>query len=132
MDYYDNMQSGSYESQPYYGETAAPDFHWNWGAFMYNWIFGFANKAWLCFLCLVPLLNIVWVFVSGAKAEKWAWESGEFENEKTFRATMRSWNRAGLLTFIITIVVLVLYLVMGVSLFAMLRYAGETGTSVFS
>ena len=119
MDYYENVQPSLY------GESRTPEFHWNWGAFMLNWIFGFANKAWLCFLCLIPLLNIVWPFVCGAKAEQWAWESGEFEDEKSFRATMRSWNRAGLLSFIITIVVLVLYLILAVGLVAALRFNGQ-------
>ncbi len=118
MDYYENMQPVRYN------EPETPEFHWNWGAFMYNWIFGFANKAWLCFLCFVPLLNIVWDFVSGAMAEKWAWESGEFEDGKCFRAAMKSWNRAGLLTFIITIVLLVLYAVLGVTVFSALRRYG--------
>lgn len=118
MDYYENLEPVSYR------DPMTPEFHWNWGAFMFNWIFGFANKAWLCFLCFVPLLNIVWVFVSGAKAEKWAWESGEFENEKCFRAAMKSWNRAGLLTFIITVVVAVLYIVLGVTVFSALRRYG--------
>ncbi len=124
MDYYENMQP------VYNNQYQEPDFHWNWGAFMFNWVFGFANKAWLCFLCFVPLLNIVWVFVSGVKGEKWAWESGEFANEQAFRATMRSWNRAGLLTFIITVVVLILYAVLGVTMFSTLqRYGYDLTTS---
>jgi len=118
MDYYENMQPARYDA------PQEPEFHWNWGAFMFSWIFGFANRAWLCFLCFVPLLNIVWVFVSGAKGEKWAWESGTFEDERSFRATMKSWSRAGLLIFIITVVVVVLYAALGVSMFAFLRQTG--------
>ena len=118
MDYYEDMQPVSYQ------ELAEPDFHWNWGAFMFNWIFGFANKAWLCFLCFVPLLSIVWVFFCGAKGEKWAWESDEFENETAFRATMRSWNRAGLLTFIVAVVVFVVYVILGLTAFTAFRQNG--------
>ena len=118
MDYYENMQPVGY------GEPVTPDFHWNWGAFMLNWVFGFANKAWLCFLCFVPLLHIVWIFVCGARAERWAWESGMFENGAAFRTTMRTWNRAGLLLFIVTIVVVVLYAVLGAAVFGFLHSQG--------
>lgn len=117
---FENMSPVSYTT------NNTPDFKWNWGAFTQNILFGFANKAWLTFLCFVPLLNIVWIFVCGAKGEKWAWESGEFANEQTFRAVMKSWNRAGLLCLIIFVVVIVFYLLMGVSVFVFL-YDGLLG-----
>ncbi|QPQ24674.1 MULTISPECIES: hypothetical protein [Lonsdalea] len=34
---------------------------WNWGAFMFNIVWGVGNKTYLPLLCFVPLLNIVWV-----------------------------------------------------------------------
>lgn len=98
-------------------------FHWNWGAFFFNILFGFANKAWLTFLCFIPVFNIVWIFVCGAKGEKWAWESGEFNNEESFRATMRSWNRAGILQLILVVISLVICLIAYASIMAVLAKA---------
>lgn len=82
---------------------------WNWGAFMMPFQFGIGNKAYLCLLTIVPLLNFIWIFVAGFNGAKWAYESGEFNTVAEFNASMRTWNRAGLVTFIITVVVLVLY-----------------------
>lgn len=89
-------------------DTPAKQFRWNWGAFMYNWVFGFANRAWLTFLCLIPGFNIIWMFVCGAMGEKWVWNAGHFEDGYTFRAVMDSWNRGGKIAFIVCMVVLVL------------------------
>jgi len=85
---------------------------WNWGAFMFNFAWGVGNKAWLALLCLIPIFNIVWVFVCGAKGNEWAWKTGEFKDVETFLAVQKTWNRAGLVSFIITIVFVVIYFIM--------------------
>ena len=95
------------------------DFHWNWGAFMFSIFFGFATKAWLCFLTLVPLVNIVWPFVCGAKGEKWAWETGEYDFN-AFQVMVKSWNRAGLFAFILAVVVIVINIVAAASFTALI------------
>ena len=38
---------------------------WNWGAFMYNIFWGIGNKSYLPLLCLIPVFNLVWIFVCG-------------------------------------------------------------------
>lgn len=81
---------------------------WNWGAFMYNIFWGIGNKCYLPLLCLVPLLNIVWVFVCGAKGNQWAWEAGDYSTPEEFLKVQATWSRAGLASFIIVCVVLVL------------------------
>lgn len=92
-------------------EAPAKQFKWNWGALFLNIFFGFANKAYLTFFCLVPILNFVWIFICGAKGEQWVWETGEFEDGYAFRKTMDSWNRAGKLVGIIWLVTMVISIV---------------------
>ncbi|EPI00495.1 hypothetical protein D920_00858 [Enterococcus faecalis 13-SD-W-01] len=84
---------------------------WNWGAFMYNIVWGIGNKSYLPLFCLIPIFNIVWVFVCGFKGNEWAWQKGEYQDIETFLAIQKTWNRAGFVAFIITIAVLILYLV---------------------
>jgi hypothetical protein len=96
---------------------------WNWGAFMFNIIWGIGNKAYMSLLCLIPCFNFIWIFFCGAKGNEWAWKSGEFKDVEQFMAVQRTWNRAGFVYFIIWLCVIVLYLILliiGVSLFASL------------
>ena len=83
---------------------------WNWGAFMFNMIWGIGNKSYLTFLCLVPFLNIVWVFVCGAKGNQWAWDSGCFKTADEFDAAQATWNRAGIASFILYVFFIVVYI----------------------
>lgn len=82
---------------------------WNWGAFAYNWMWGIGNKTYLPLLCLIPVFNLVWMFVCGAKGNEWAWRDGDYKDVETFKAVQRTWNRAGVVQFIIVIVSLALY-----------------------
>lgn len=82
---------------------------WNWGAFIYNIFWGIGNKAYLPLLCLIPIFNIFWIFVVGFKGNTWAWQKGNYKDIETFKAVQATWNRAGLVQFIVSIVILVLY-----------------------
>ncbi|MFW2487755.1 ribonuclease G [Clostridium chromiireducens] len=81
---------------------------WNWGAFMFNIFWGIGNKSYLPLLCLVPLLNIVWIFVCGAKGNEWAWKNGNYSSPQEFLLVQSTWSRAGLVAFIVAIVLVVL------------------------
>ena len=84
---------------------------WNWGAFMYNIFWGIGNKTYLPLLMLIPIFNIIWIFVVGFKGNEWAWQKGEYKDVDTFKAVQATWNRAGLVQFIISFAVFVLYTV---------------------
>jgi len=83
---------------------------WNWGAFMYNVFWGIGNKTYLPLLCLIPVFNLFWMFVCGFKGNEWAWQKGDYKDIDTFKAVQATWNRAGLVQFIIFIVLMALYL----------------------
>ncbi len=67
---------------------------WNWGAFVFSWIWAIANNVWIGLLALVPLVNIVMIFVLGAKGNQWAWEKYESDNVEAFLQRQRKWNIA--------------------------------------
>lgn len=77
---------------------------WNWGAFTYTFIWGIGNYTYLPLLCFIPIFNLIWVFVCGAKGNEWAWRSGKFNNVEDFVATQQTWNLAGLVAFILGLV----------------------------
>lgn len=93
---------------------------WNWGAFMYNIFWGIGNKTYLPLLCLIPLFNIVWIFVVGFKGNSWAWQKGNYKDVETFKAVQATWNRAGLVQFIISIAGVVLYVLFFASIISAL------------
>ena len=83
---------------------------WNWGAFS-NWMFfALGNGTYLAFLNLVPVFNIFWIFWTAAHAEQWALETNIYANPQEFRTVMDTWNRGGLILFIVNIVVFILML----------------------
>ncbi len=90
---------------------------WNWGAFMFNILWGIGNKSYLPLLCLIPIFNIVWVFVCGIKGNEWAWKKGDYSSVDEFKKVQATWNRAGVVAFILSLVVVVLYLILGIGLF---------------
>ncbi|OSN08738.1 ribonuclease G [Lonsdalea iberica] len=77
---------------------------WNWGAFMFNIVWGVGNKTYLPLLCFVPVLNIVWMFVCGFKGNEWAWQNADYNDVETFKRVQNSWNRAGLFAFVLALV----------------------------
>ena len=84
---------------------------WNWGAFMFNFIWGIGNKTYLPLFILIPFFNIVWVFVCGAKGNEWAWKAGEYKSVDEFNMVQATWNRAGLVAFIVYAVAVIFMLI---------------------
>ena len=84
---------------------------WNWGAFMFNFIWGIGNKTYLPLFVLIPFFNIVWVFVCGAKGNEWAWKAGEYKSVDEFNLVQSTWNRAGLVAFIVDAVAVIFMII---------------------
>lgn len=84
---------------------------WNWGAFMYTIRWGIGNKSYLPLLCLIPLFNIFWIFVCGFKGNEWAWKNGDYQDTKTFLAVQETWKRSGLVSFVLSIILVILTIV---------------------
>lgn len=76
---------------------------WNWGAFLLNWIWGIGNSTFIALLALIPGVNIVMMFVLGARGSKWAWRNRLWRDAEQFRRVQRNWAIAGVITWIATI-----------------------------
>lgn len=118
MESYESKTQSQATTQPvqYEVRPAQPRCKWNWGAFCNPLVFGVGTKAWLCLLYLIPFLSLIWCFVSGACAERWAWGSGFYDDEKSFRKAMQTWNRAGVFTAIVALICLVIGIIVCVAL----------------
>ncbi len=64
---------------------------WNWGAFLLNWIWGIGNDTYIALLAFIPLVNIVMVFVLGAKGSEWAWRNKRWRDIAHFKRVQRNW-----------------------------------------
>lgn len=76
---------------------------WNWGAFLLNWIWGLGNSTYIALLMFVPLVNIVMLFVLGAKGNEWAWRNRIWRDIEHFKSTQRKWAFAGLALVVVGI-----------------------------
>ena len=88
---------------------------WNFGALSLGLYFAVGTRtyktlipsillmsSWIPFLgLLASIAALIVAIICGKKAEKWAWESGRYSDAGEFRAVMDSWNRAGIVSFII-------------------------------
>lgn len=101
---------------------------WNWGAFWFNIYWGFGNRTYLPLLCLIPVFNIVWVFVCGFKGNAWAWQNGNYRKAdlEHFLQLQHTWSRAGIFAFIFQVVLgIVLYAIYAVVLVAVFSQLGK-------
>lgn len=64
---------------------------WSWGAFLLNWIWGIGNKTYVALLMFVPIVNMIMIFVLGAKGSSWAWRNKHWESVEQFKAVQRRW-----------------------------------------
>ncbi len=71
---------------------------YNWGAFLFNWIWGIKYKKWVL-LVILPLIFIPYGFIAafvmalwaGAKGNQWAWEEVIYKNEDDFHKAQKAW-----------------------------------------
>ena len=76
---------------------------WNWGAFFLNWIWGIGNSTWIALLALVPVVNIIMMFVLGLRGNRWAWRNRAWRSADQFRRSQRAWGFAGLAVWIVAL-----------------------------
>ncbi|MEO8102585.1 MAG: cytochrome c oxidase assembly factor Coa1 family protein [Betaproteobacteria bacterium] len=74
---------------------------WNWGAFLLNWIWGIGNNTFIALLMFVPLVNLVMMFVLGAKGSAWAWRNKKWQSLEEFRHIQRQWAKWAIILYIV-------------------------------
>jgi hypothetical protein len=89
---------------------------WNWGAFLFTWIWGLCNGAyvtlWGLLLMFVPGGNIAWAIVCGANGNRWAWRGKPWTGVEQFRATQHKWALAALIVFLVAVIVPIVVVVL--------------------
>lgn len=75
---------------------------WNWGAAGLTWIWGVFNGVWISLLVFIPFVNIVMIFVLGAKGNEWAWRAKKWQSVEHFQETQAKWKPWGILFFILS------------------------------
>ncbi len=104
--------SGEGEEAP---ESIAYKF--NWGAFLFNWIWAVKYRKW--WLLSIPVMLFVpYGFIpagvlclwAGMKGNQWAWEEVQYKNEEDFHESQRLWVKAwlGLLSVFVIIGLMIL------------------------
>lgn len=93
---------------------------WNWGAFVFTWIWGLNHKAYLTLLAFVPYVGFAVAIWSGIKGNQWAWDSGRFRTVEEMQACQAVWRTWAIAWFfgimLIAIIAALLFpLVVGVS-----------------
>ena len=85
--------SGQGEPAPYNIQK-----EYNWGAFLFNWLWGIRYRKWVLLLALVFLfipygyvVSFVISIIAGFKGNQWAWEEVQYENEEDFHSAQKQW-----------------------------------------
>lgn len=74
----------------------------NWGAFLFNWIWAIRYKKWILLSIILiafipfigPLAALGMAIWAGINGNQWAWEEIMYKNEKDFNAAQQSWVKA--------------------------------------
>lgn len=68
----------------------------NWGAFLFNWIWGVMHKKYITLLyfvaCLIPVIGTLGISLwFGFAGNKWAWQSKNWESIEQFNEVQKNW-----------------------------------------
>ncbi len=70
---------------------------WNWGAFLWSWIWALGHKQWakaaIAFLVslIIPIAANVYF---GIRGNEIAWETGDYASKEELREKQRTWVKA--------------------------------------
>lgn len=73
----------------------------NWGAMLFNWLWGIRHGVWISLLSFVPIIG--WIFmpiILGFKGNEWAWKKNNYTSTKEFLKRQRKWAIAAVLFYV--------------------------------
>ena len=76
---------------------------WSWGAFFLNWIWGLGNGTYIALLMWVPFVNLIMIFILGARGNAWAWKNKQWRDVDHFKSVQKSWALWGLVSWVVVI-----------------------------
>ena len=138
-----SFQSSAVDAQPIGAENALNGpfplelKRWNWGAFLFNWVWALAHNSWFGLLALFfPVVSFLALFASGwvlaivffagligtvavaillgIKGNKLAWQNRKFANREEFESVQRIWARVALITYAFILALALLAIAAGV------------------
>ena len=97
--------------------------HFNWGAFLLNWIWGIMHKKYITLLyfpaCLIPVIGPLAISIwFGFAGNNWGWHSQEWESAAKFNEVQRNWVKLWVILF-------VLGLIFAIKIFVILAIVGS-------
>jgi len=85
----------------------------NFGAFMFGWLWGICNGVYIALLTLIPAINLIMCIILGVKGNEWAWEKQKSTaTPDNFVETQKRWSKAGVIVLAITLVLCFFYFVL--------------------
>ncbi|MDO5755709.1 MAG: ribonuclease G [Tissierellia bacterium] len=75
----------------------------NFGAFMLPIPWGIAHRCYLPLLTLIPVFNLIWIFVCGFRGNDWAMKNNHYRDELEFSRVQMPWHRLGVVLFTLTL-----------------------------
>ena len=87
---------------------------WNWGAFFFSWLWGISNKVWIALLAAIPYVGVIMCIVLGVKGNEWAWRHKKWDSIEHFKSTQRKWGIAGVVLFVVSLLVIICSVLGGV------------------
>ncbi|MFT5180083.1 MAG: hypothetical protein ACI9GH_000402 [Candidatus Paceibacteria bacterium] len=82
---------------------------WNWGAFLFNWIWGIGNKTYIALFSLVPIVGIVMMFYLGFKGNELAWKNNDWKSIEDFKYAQKKWSTTSIAVIIIFILFVLIF-----------------------
>lgn len=84
--------------------------HFNWGAFLLNWIWGIMHGKYITLVyfpaCLIPVIGPLAVSVwFGIAGNKWAWESKNWSSIEEFNQSQHNWVKLWVILFILGLII---------------------------
>lgn len=84
--------------------------HFNWGAFLFNWIWGIWHKKYITLVyfpaCLIPVIGPLAVSIwFGLAGNRWGWNSKNWESVEQFNESQQNWVRLWLILAITGIII---------------------------
>jgi hypothetical protein len=67
----------------------------NWGAFVFTWIWGLNHKKYILLIALVPCLGLPVAIWAGISGNQWAWDSGRFQRGAECKKCQDIWRNWG-------------------------------------
>ena len=73
----------------------------NVGALLFGWVWGVANGVKKSLWTLVPVVNVVYIFILAAKGNEWAVESRNWRSAEEFKSFQSQWVKWAIMVFIL-------------------------------